>query len=144
MKSTTFNDPQLSLVTEFWGNNYAHVILTEEADSSPTDARELLNDNCFVGCHSSKSNDLSVHARIDSSGYIRLLWKSGVDDRNGHAAIFEIIFGKTSKRAVKEPRERSAALKPVASVVESSNLGPTEDPFSLQQVAPMTPRTGNW
>ena len=49
------------------------MILTAEADSLPTDAKELLNDYGFVGCHSSKSNDLSVHARINSSGYIRLL-----------------------------------------------------------------------
>ena len=65
-----------------------------------------------------KSNDLSVHARIDSSRYIRLLWESD-DDRNGHAAIFEVKFGKTSGRAVKESRERSAEqlladLEPVA------------------------------
>ena len=65
-----FNLTNLSLLREFWGNNYAHVILTAEADSQPTDAKELLHDCGFVGCHSSKSNDLSVHARIDSPGYI--------------------------------------------------------------------------
>ena len=46
-----------------------------------------------MGCPSSKSNDLSVHARIDSSGFFRLKWESEVDE------IFE---------AVKESRERSA------------------------------------
>ena len=61
-----------TLLTEFWGNNYAHVILTAEADSLPTDAKGLLNDYGLVGCHSSRSNDLSVHARINSSGYMRL------------------------------------------------------------------------
>ena len=100
------------------GNNYAHVILTAEADSLPTNAKELLHDYGFVGCHSSRSNDLSVHARIDSSGYNRLLWESD-DARNGHAAIFEVKIGKTSERAVKESRERSpeqlfADLEPVA------------------------------
>ena len=54
--------------------------------------------------------------------------------RNGHAAIFEVKFGKTSERAAKESRERSAEqlfadLEPVASAVEGSDLGPTEDPF---------------
>ena len=110
------------------------MILTAEADSLPTDARELLNDYGFVGCHSSKSSDLSVHARVHSSGYIRLLWESDVDDRDGHAAIFEVKFGKASERAVKVSRERSAEqlftdLELVASALEGSDLGPTEKPF---------------
>ena len=37
-KFNVTNDPQLSLLTEFRGNNYAHMILTAEVDSSPTDA----------------------------------------------------------------------------------------------------------
>ena len=37
------NDPHLSLLPEFWRNSYAHVILTAEADSLPTDAR-----SCFM------------------------------------------------------------------------------------------------
>ena len=68
-KFNVTNDPQLSLLTEFWGNNNADVILTAETDSLPTDAKELLNDYGLVGCHSSRSNDLSVHARINSSGF---------------------------------------------------------------------------
>ena len=95
-KFNVTNDPQLSLLREFWGNNYAHVILTGEADSLPTDEKELLGDHGLVGCHSSRINDLSVHARINSSGYIRLQWESD-DDRNGHAAIFEVKFGKKTK-----------------------------------------------
>ena len=83
------NDRHLSRLTELWGNNYAHVILTSEADSLPLDEKELLDDRGLVGCHSSTSNDLSIHARIDSSGYIRLLWESD-DDRT----IFEVKFGK--------------------------------------------------
>ena len=52
--------------------------------------------------------------------------------KNGHAAIFEVKFRKT-ERAVKESRERSAEqlfadLESVASAVEGSDLGPTEDP----------------
>ena len=71
-KFNVTNDPQLSLLREFWGNNYAHEILTAEADSLSTDEKESLDDCGLVGCHSSRSNDLSVHAGIDSSGYIRL------------------------------------------------------------------------
>ena len=56
------------------------------------------------------------------------------DDRNGHAAIFEIKFGKTSERAVKESRERSSEqhftdLEFVALDVEGSDVGTGGDPF---------------
>ena len=50
----------------FLGNNYAHVILTAEIDSIPTDGMEMLDDYGLVRCDSSRSNDLSVYARIDS------------------------------------------------------------------------------
>ena len=106
-KFNVTSDPQFSFLIDFWRNNYAHVILTAEADSLPTDANKLLSDTGLVGCHSSRNNDLSVHARVNSSGYILLLWESD-DDRNGHAAIFEVKFGKTSDRAVRVSRERSA------------------------------------
>ena len=32
----------LSLLREFWRNNYAHVILTAEADSLPTDEKAVI------------------------------------------------------------------------------------------------------
>ena len=59
------NDLRLSL-EEFWEKNYAHVILMSEADSLPTDAKKSLDDYALVGCHSTRSNDLSVHTRINS------------------------------------------------------------------------------
>ena len=65
-KSEKFNVADLSLLREFWENNYAHVTLTTEADSLSTDAKQLIEDHGLVGCHSSRSNDLSVHARINS------------------------------------------------------------------------------
>ena len=128
------DDPHLSLLTEFWGNNYAHVLLTAEADSLPADAKELIHGHRLVGCHSSKSNDLTVHDRIDSSGFFRRLWESDVGDRNGHAAIFEVEFGKKINRATDSSRERSAEhllndLHSVAFVVEGSDLGASEDCF---------------
>ena len=43
-KFNVTDDRQLSLLRELWGNKYAHVILTAEADSSPTDEKELLDD----------------------------------------------------------------------------------------------------
>ena len=72
-KFNVTNDRQLSLLREFLGINYAHVNLTAEADSLPTDEKKLLDDYGLVGCHSSRSNDLSVNAKIDSSGYVCLL-----------------------------------------------------------------------
>ena len=109
------------------------MILTAEADSLPTDEKELLDGYGFVGCLSSRSDDLSVHARIDSSGYMRFLRESG-DDRNGHAAIFKVKFGKKTERTTTESRERSAEqifdfLELVALAVEGSDLGATEAPF---------------
>ena len=110
------------------------MILTAEADSLSTDAKELLNDYGLVGCDSSKSNDLSVHARNNSSGYIRLLLESDDDNRYGHEAIFEVKFGKKTERTTTESRERSAEQlfadpEPVESAVAGSDLGTTEDPF---------------
>ena len=68
------------------GIKFAHVILTAEADSLSTDAKELLEDD-----GSSRSNDLSVLAGIDSTGYVRLLWESSEeDDKNTHAAILQL------------------------------------------------------
>ena len=55
------------------------MILTPEADSLSTDAKELLEDD-----GSSRSNDLSVLAGIDSTGYVRLLWESSEEDDKKH------------------------------------------------------------
>ena len=98
-KFNVTNDPQLSLLREFGGNNYAHVILTAEADGLPTGDKELLEDHGLqMTCQ--------FHARIDSSGYVRLLWESE-DHRNGHAAIFEVKYRK--KKAT-----RAVTQSPVA------------------------------
>ena len=48
--------------------------------------------------------------------------------------LFEVKFGKKTKRATTESRERSAeqffdTLEPVALAVEGSDLGTTEDPI---------------
>ena len=40
------------------------MILTVEAESSPTDENELLDACGFVGCHSSRSNDRSTQELI--------------------------------------------------------------------------------
>ena len=80
---------ELSLLRKFCRNNYAHVILTAEADSLPTDEKYLLEDYGLVGCHSTKGNFMSVHARIDSTGYVRLPRESNdEEDKGSHAAIF--------------------------------------------------------
>ena len=93
-------------------------------------------------CHWSRSNnDLSIHARIDSSGFF--------DDRNRHAAIFEVKFRKKTESAAKESRERSAQqlfadLKACCvSCGKAATSVPLRIPLSLQQDASMTPRRGN-
>ena len=48
-KGEKFNVADLSLLREFWGNNYAHVFLTAKADSLSTDAKQLLEDYGFGG-----------------------------------------------------------------------------------------------
>ena len=74
------------MTQRFLGNNFAHVIRTAEADSLSTDAKELLEDD-----GSSRSNDLSVLAGIDSTGYVIPLWESSEeDDKNTHAAILQL------------------------------------------------------
>ena len=71
------------------------------------------------------------------------------DDRNGHAAIFEVKFGKKTERAVRESRERSAEqlfdmLEPVALSVKAATSVLLWTPLSLQQDASMTLRRGDW
>ena len=112
------------------GNNNVHVILTAEADclrtdviltaetdSLPTDEKELLEDCGLVECHSSRSNDLSVHARIDSTGYVHLLWDPMEDDELTHAAR-----GRTADALLKD-------LDSVALAIEGTDLSITEDNF---------------
>ena len=85
----------------------------------------------LVECHSSRSNDLSVHARIDPRGYVRLLWESSEED----AAIFEVKFGKKkTKRIITDSRERTADtlfndLESVALAIEGSDLNINENNF---------------
>ena len=97
-RSEMFHVADVSLLKEFCRNDYAHVIKTAEAYSLPTDAKQSFENYGLVGCHSSKSNDLSVHAGIDSTGYIRLLWESNeYNDKRTHAAIFKVRFGSKAK-----------------------------------------------
>ena len=111
------------------------MILTAEADSLSTDAKQLHEDIVLVGCHSCRSNDLSVHARSDATGYVRLLWESSEeDDKNTHAAIFEVKCGKKAEEAITDSRERTADtlsndLQSIALVVEGSDGNITEDNF---------------
>ena len=106
--------------------------MTAEADSFPTDREQLPDDYGLVKCHS--SNDLSVHARIDSTGYVRLLWESNQeDDEDGHPAVLGVKIWQTEGVTL-ESLERSAeqlsdTLESVAMAVEGSDLGTTEDNF---------------
>ena len=88
-----------------------------------------------MGCHSIGVNDLSVHARINSTGYVRLLSEpSEEDDELTHAAIFEVKFGKKAAEELTDLRERTADtllsdLGSVALAIEGSDLSITEDNF---------------
>ena len=136
-KHEKYNVTNLSLLRGFWGNNDAHVILTAEADSLPTDARKLLEDHGLVGCHSARGNYLSAHARIDSTGHVRLLWESNdEEDRRSDAATFEVKLGQRSEGPCTDSRERTADtlssdLENVAEVLEENTtkriLKPTTD-----------------
>ena len=133
-KGVKFNIVEVSLLKEFLGNNCAHVILTVEADRLPTDTRQLLEDYGLVGCHSTRSNDLSVHARIDSTGHVHLLWESIEESEFSHAAILEVRFGKKSERALADSRGRTADalfmnLESVALLIKGSDLSIPEENF---------------
>ena len=133
-KGENFNIAELPISKEFRGNNYAHVILSTEPDSFPTNARQLLEDCGLVGCRSSRSNDLSVHARIESTRHVRLLWESSEDDELTHAAIFDGKFGKKAEEALTDLRERTADtlfLWPWVCCISphGSDLSITEDNF---------------
>ena len=61
-KGEKFNVADLSLLQEFWGNNYAHVFLTAEAGSLSTDAKQVLED-CGFGGMPLKEKQWSVSPR---------------------------------------------------------------------------------
>ena len=88
-----------------------------------------------MGCHSNRRIDLSVHARIDYTGYVHLLWESiGEENEFSHAAIFDVKFGRKSDRVITDSRGRTADapflnLESVALVLEGSDLSITEDNF---------------
>ena len=110
-KGEKINVAELSLLKEFWRNNYAHVVMTAEADRIPTDAKQSFENFGIVGYHSNRSNGLAVHARIDSTSYVRILWESIEEDNElCRAAIFEVKFGKMSEGAITDSLERRADL----------------------------------
>ena len=113
----------------------AHVVLTAEADSLPTCTRQLPEDSGLVGCHSIRDNGLSVRARIDSTGYVRLLWESiGDENEFSNAVIFEVKCGQKSERVITDSRGRRADalvvnLESVELASEGSDLNITENNF---------------
>ena len=120
----------------FWRNSHAHVILTSEADSLPTDTRQLLEDYGLVGCHSARSHDLSVHAKIDSAGYVRFLWASigWANEFSFCSRFWRVKVRQKPERALADLREQTvdtlfSDLGTVALVIEGSDLSMTEDKF---------------
>ena len=60
--------------------------------------------------------------------------ESSEDDKNSHAAIFEVKFGEKGEGAITDSRERKADtlfndLESVAFAIEGSDLNTTEDHF---------------
>ena len=78
---------------------------------------------------------MSVHAGMDSTRYVRLLWEPlEEDDKNSHAAMFEMKIGNKPEEVIVGPGERTAAsvfndLESVALAIESSDLDIAEDNF---------------
>ena len=80
---------------------------------------------------------MSVHARIDSTRYVRLLWESNdEEDKGSRAAIFKVKFGRKAGGSLTDSRERVADtlfsdLESVALVIEGNdtkgNFVPTAD-----------------
>ena len=99
----TLRDTRLSMLQALWGTNWAHVTMCAEAGELPQDPDLLLRKYGITGKHSEKANDLAVHARVGQDGFVQLLWEdldhSPVEGKqpkyNGHAAIFEVNFGKS-------------------------------------------------
>ena len=95
----------------------------------------MQNNYSRTTAYSSRSNDLSEDARIDSTSYVRLLWESSEeDDELTHAAILEVKFGKKSEGAITDSRERTADtlvsdVGTVALATEGSDPSITEDNF---------------
>ena len=95
------SDTPLSLLTEFRR-------IAAEADSLPTDANKLLSNYGIVGCHSNKSNDLPVHARINSSGYIRNFF--GNQMLMTHADMPQSLKANLARRQKEQSGNRASDL----------------------------------
>ena len=78
--------------------------MTAEADSSAKDEKELLDDYGLLGCHSSRSHDLLVQARIDSSGYIRFYKMMTEMDMQ------QSLRSSLAKRQKEQPQNRASDL----------------------------------
>ena len=101
-----------------------------------------------MGCHLSRSNDLSVHTRFDSTGYVRLLWES-IEEENELSpcsgfwslAKSEKVFagsrGRTSDAHFETWSRFHQPLKAAISALLRTILCLLEDVFG-------TPRKGNW
>ena len=45
----TIKDERINILQEFWGNNYAHIVITAEADELPQDPEELKSRVGLIG-----------------------------------------------------------------------------------------------
>ena len=124
-KFNVTKDPQLSLLKEFWGNNYAHVILTAEAGSLLTDEKELIPQDLFAF----HGNQMMTETDMQQSLMSRLAKREKAQPQN--RASDRLNSSSTLWSLLRE------LWKAVTSVL-------LRTPLSLQQDASMTPSRGNW
>ena len=86
-KFNVTNDPQLSLLREFWGEQL-----------------RACDDYGFVGCQSSRSNDMSVHARIDTSGNIAFYGNQMMTE----IEMQQSLMSSLAKRQREQPQNRAS------------------------------------
>ena len=122
MKSSTLATTPNCHFSQNLGNIHAHVILTAEADSLPTDVMELHHGCGLVGCHSiCEFTPESIHRDIFDFCWNQMLvtemdMPQSLKSNLARRQFFEQLF---------------ADPNPFAFAVESGDLDLTVDPFEL-------------
>ena len=108
--------------------------MTAEADTLSTDAKQLLEDSTvFLGCHSSRNNDLSVHARIDSTVLFASCGNQVMKKTEGFTCMRSLKWKvKRTEGISTDSCERTAdtlfdELESVSLAIEGSDLNIPED-----------------
>ena len=106
-----FNVADLSLLKEFWWNTCAHVFLTAEADSLPTDTRQLLWRLWLGGMPLSQKTMTCQSMQEWIPQVMFAFFGHQLDDANEFSScsrIFEVKIGQKPERAFADLREQTA------------------------------------